>query len=241
MDNRKITRTVYVGNVPVGGGNPVVVQSMNNTKTSDVKATLEQIRRLHEAGCDITRVAIPDLEAAEAMKQISKESPIPVVADIHFDYRLALEAARNGASKIRINPGNIGGVENVKKVADLCKERNIPIRVGVNSGSIDRAILAKYGGKLTEYIDMEFNFSKYHALCKQKMLDAKMDMTTIMPVKFVIDNPTVADKKYFPKKSLIIVISTLCAFILTMIVLLMIEKIENQSVRKDSAAEGLDQ
>ena len=148
MDNRKITRTVYVGSVPVGGGHPVAVQSMNNTKTADVKATLEQIRRLHEAGCDITRVAIPDLEAAEAMKIISKESPIPVVADIHFDYRLALEAAKNGASKIRINPGNIGGVENVKMVADLCKERNIPIRVGVNSGSIDKKILAKYGGKV---------------------------------------------------------------------------------------------
>ncbi len=140
-----MTKKVLIGNVEVGGGTSVKIQSMNNTDTRDAKATLEQIARLKDAGCDITRVAVPDMEAAEALKEISKDSPIPVVADIHFDYRLAIEAAKNGASKIRINPGNIGGPENIKAVVDVCKDRGIPIRVGVNSGSISREILSKYG------------------------------------------------------------------------------------------------
>lgn len=140
-----MTKKVLIGNVEVGGGSSVKIQSMNNTDTRDAKATLAQIQELADNGCDITRVAIPDMEAAERLKEITSNSPIPVVADIHFDYRLALAAADNGASKIRINPGNIGGPENVKLVADKCKERHIPIRVGVNSGSISREILAKYG------------------------------------------------------------------------------------------------
>ena len=140
-----MTKKVYIGNVEVGGGSSVKIQSMNNTDTRDAKATLAQIRELADAGCDITRVAIPDMEAAESLKEITSKSPIPVVADIHFDYRLALAAADNGAAKIRINPGNIGGPENVRLVADKCRERSIPIRVGVNSGSISREILAKYG------------------------------------------------------------------------------------------------
>ena len=140
-----MTKKVFIGNVEVGGGSPVKIQSMNNTDTRDAKSTLAQIRELADAGCDITRVAIPDMAAAESLKVIAKESPIPVVADIHFDYRLALAAADNGASKIRINPGNIGGPDKVRLVADKCKERRIPIRVGVNSGSISREILAKYG------------------------------------------------------------------------------------------------
>ena len=140
-----MTKKVFIGNVEVGGGSSVKIQSMNNTDTRDAKATLAQIQELADNGCDITRVAIPDMEAAESLKEITSNSPIPVVADIHFDYRLALAAADNGASKIRINPGNIGGPENVKLVADKCKERHIPIRVGVNSGSISREILAKYG------------------------------------------------------------------------------------------------
>ena len=140
-----MTRKVFIGNVEVGGGSSVKIQSMNNTDTRDAKSTLAQIRELADAGCDITRVAIPDMEAAESLKVITKESPIPVVADIHFDYRLALAAADNGAAKIRINPGNIGGPDKVRLVADKCKERCIPIRVGVNSGSISREILAKYG------------------------------------------------------------------------------------------------
>ena len=140
-----MTKKVLIGNVEVGGGSSVKIQSMNNTDTRDAKATLAQIQELADNGCDITRVAIPDMEAAESLKEITSKSPMPVVADIHFDYRLALAAADNGASKIRINPGNIGGPENVKLVADKCKERHIPIRVGVNSGSISREILAKYG------------------------------------------------------------------------------------------------
>jgi len=140
-----MTKKVLIGNVEVGGGSSVKIQSMNNTDTRDAKATLAQIQELADNGCDITRVAIPDMEAAESLNEITSNSPIPVVADIHFDYRLALAAADNGASKIRINPGNIGGPENVKLVADKCKERHIPIRVGVNSGSISREILAKYG------------------------------------------------------------------------------------------------
>ena len=141
-----MTRQVNVGGVTIGGGSPIRIQSMNNTKTGDVKTTLDQIFKLKDAGCDITRVAIPDMEAAEALKIITKESPLPVVADIHFDYRLAIAAARNGASKIRINPGNIGGPDRVKQVVDVCREVGIPIRVGVNSGSCERELVDKYGG-----------------------------------------------------------------------------------------------
>lgn len=145
-----MTKAVNVGGILLGGGNPIRIQSMNNTKTSDVQGTLEQIRRLYEAGCDITRVTVPNLEAANALKEITSKSPIPVVADIHFDYRMAIESAKNGAAKIRINPGNIGGPEKLRQVADVCKERGIPIRVGVNSGSIDRKLVAEYGGVCAE-------------------------------------------------------------------------------------------
>lgn len=143
-----MSKVVQVKDLLIGGGNSVVIQSMNNTLTSDVNATLNQINELYEAGCELTRVAIPDKNHAEALKEITAKSPIPVVADIHFDYKLALLAAQNGAAKIRINPGNIGGMDNVIKVANECKSRNIPIRVGVNSGSVDRKILEKYGGKV---------------------------------------------------------------------------------------------
>ena len=146
MINRFTTRKVNIGGVYVGGDAPVAIQSMNNTDTRDVESTLRQIEELKNAGCDITRVAILNMEAAEALSEITKRSPLPVVADIHFDYRLALESIKNGASKIRINPGNIGGLDRVKAVADLAKERNIPIRVGVNSGSIGKDMLEKYGG-----------------------------------------------------------------------------------------------
>ncbi len=145
-----MSKVVSVGGVLLGGGNPIRVQSMNNTKTQDVKATLEQIYKLKDAGCDITRVAVPDMEAAEALKEITAKSPLPVVADIHFDYRLAIEAAKNGAAKIRINPGNIGGHEKLRQVADICKDRGLPIRVGVNSGSLDRKLVEKYGGVCAE-------------------------------------------------------------------------------------------
>lgn len=144
------SRVVRIKDVLIGGGNPIAIQSMNNTNTADVKATLEQIHKLADAGCDITRVTVPDMEAAEALKVITAQSPIPVVADIHFDYRLAIEAAKNGAAKIRINPGNIGGEDKLRQVATVCKERGLPIRVGVNSGSIDRKLVEQYGGVCAE-------------------------------------------------------------------------------------------
>ena len=140
-----MTRQIQVGGVPIGGGAPVSIQSMTNTRTDDVKATLSQIRALATAGCDIVRVAVPDLAAARAVGKIKESSPLPVVVDIHFDHRLALEAIAAGADKVRINPGNIGGEDRVKAVADACRRRNIPIRIGVNGGSLEKDILAKYG------------------------------------------------------------------------------------------------
>src|SRR5659263_29968 len=144
--NRRMTRTVHVGNIAIGGDSPIAVQSMNNTDTRDVEETLAQITRLADAGCEITRVAVLDREAALALGEITKRSPIPVVADIHFDYRLALLSIENGAAKIRINPGNLGDESRIIQVADAAKARMIPIRVGVNSGSISHTILARYGG-----------------------------------------------------------------------------------------------
>lgn len=144
------TKLIMVGNVPVGGDSPITVQSMCNTETSDVEATVAQINKLADAGCDIIRVAVPDMAASQAIKQIKRAIGIPLVADIHFDYRLALEAMKNGADKIRINPGNIGGIEKIQAVADEAKSRNIPIRIGVNAGSLEKDILAKYGGPTAE-------------------------------------------------------------------------------------------
>ncbi len=145
-----MTRKIYVGGVPLGGGAPVSIQSMTNTPTHDVDATLAQIRALAAAGCDIVRVAVPDLEAARAIGTLKAGSPLPLVADIHFDYRLALAAAEQGVDKIRINPGNIGSPRRVEAVAKTCKERRIPIRVGVNGGSLEKELLDKYGGPTPE-------------------------------------------------------------------------------------------
>ena len=145
-----MTRRIDVGGVPVGGGAPVSIQSMTNTPTHDVEATLAQIRALAAAGCSIVRVAVPDMAAARAVGALKAGSPVPLVADIHFDYRLALEAAEQGIDKIRINPGNIGAPERVEAVAKACKERGIPIRVGVNGGSLEKDLLAKYGGPTPE-------------------------------------------------------------------------------------------
>ena len=150
MITRRDTRTVYVGGVPIGGGNPILIQSMCNTKTEDVRATVEQILRLERAGCEIIRVAVPTMEAARALKEIKAQIHIPLVADIHFDYRLAIAAMENGADKIRINPGNIGSRERVRAVVDAAREKRIPIRVGVNGGSLEKEILAKYGGVTPE-------------------------------------------------------------------------------------------
>lgn len=142
--DRKTTRKVKVGNIFVGGGSVVSVQSMTNTDTRDVKATINQIKRLQEAGCDIVRVAVPDMEAAIAIKGISEEISIPLVADIHFDYKLALESIKNGVSALRINPGNIGSNDRVRLVAEAAKDKNIPIRIGVNAGSLSKDLLEKY-------------------------------------------------------------------------------------------------
>ena len=145
-----MTKQIMVGGVPIGGGAPVTIQSMTNTRTDDVEATLHQIRTLAAAGCEIIRVAVPDMAAAKAVGKIKEGSPIPVVVDIHFDYKLALEAIAAGADKVRINPGNIGGADHVKAVAQACAQRGVPIRIGVNGGSLEKPLLAKYGGVCPE-------------------------------------------------------------------------------------------
>lgn len=147
---RKQTRQVRIGDVTIGGGAPVAIQSMTNTKTGDVQATVAQIKELTAAGCEIVRCAVPDMEAAKALEEIKKQITIPLVADIHFDYRLALAAIEYGADKIRINPGNIGAPERVRAVAEAAKSRHIPIRVGVNSGSLEKSLIERYGGVTAE-------------------------------------------------------------------------------------------
>ena len=145
-----MTKQIKVGNVLVGGGAPVSIQSMTNTRTDDVEAPLRQIRELAAAGCEIIRVAVPDMAAAKAVGKIKEQCPLPLVVDIHFDYKLALEAIAAGADKVRINPGNIGSEDRVKAVADACRQKNIPIRIGVNGGSLEKPLLAKYGGVCPE-------------------------------------------------------------------------------------------
>ena len=149
---RNKTKEVQIGNVKIGADNPIAIQSMTNTKTEDVEATVAQILMLEKAGCEIIRCAVPTEEAARALSEIKKQIHIPLVADIHFDYKLAIAAVENGADKIRINPGNIGSKERIKAVVDCCKERNIPIRVGVNSGSLEKELIKKYGGVTAEGI-----------------------------------------------------------------------------------------
>ena len=149
---RDHTKTVRIGNRVIGGGNPILIQSMTNTPTEDVAATVGQIHRLEAVGCEIVRVTVPNIEAARAVGEIKKQISIPLVADIHFDYKMAIAAIENGADKIRINPGNIGGPDKVAKVVKAARERNIPIRVGVNSGSLERSLVEKYGGVTAEGI-----------------------------------------------------------------------------------------
>ena len=164
-----------VGGVPIGGGAPVVIQSMLNVPTADVEGCLSQIKQLASAGCQIARLAVPNREAARGFAEICRESPLPLVADIHFDYQLAILAAEGGASKIRINPGNIGGEDRVKAVVDVCKEKKIPIRIGVNGGSLDKKLLEKYGHPTPEAL-VESAFQHLELLEKQGFYDTCVSM-----------------------------------------------------------------
>ncbi len=170
-----MTRKIMVGNVPIGGGSDVVIQSMLNTKTTDVEGSLAQIRSLAAAGCQIARLAVPNMEAARGFAEICKESVLPLVADIHFDYKLAIAAAEGGASKIRINPGNIGGEDRVKAVVDVCKDKHIPIRIGVNGGSLEKDLLEKYGHPTAEAL-VESAFGHLELLEKFGFYDTCVSM-----------------------------------------------------------------
>ena len=170
-----MTRQIMVGNVPIGGGADVVIQSMLNTRTTDVEGSLAQIRALAAAGCQIARLAVPNMEAARGFAEICKESVLPLVADIHFDYRLAIAAAEGGASKIRINPGNIGGEDRVKAVVDVCKDRHIPIRIGVNGGSLEKELLEKFGHPTAEAL-VESAFGHLELLEKNGFYDTCVSM-----------------------------------------------------------------
>ena len=170
-----MTRQILVGNVPIGGGAPVSIQSMLNTRTTDVEGSLNQIKKLAAAGCQIVRLAVPNREAARGFAEICKESPLPLVADIHFDYQLAILAAEGGASKIRINPGNIGGEDRIKAVVEVCKDKHIPIRIGVNGGSLDKVLLEKYGHPTPEAL-VESAFGHLELLEKQGFYDTCVSM-----------------------------------------------------------------
>ena len=170
-----MTKRIIVGGVPIGGGAPVVIQSMLNTKTTDVAASLVQIKQLATAGCQIARLAVPDMASARAFAEICKESPLPLVADIHFDYKLAIAAAEGGAAKIRINPGNIGGEDRVKAVVDVCKDKHIPIRIGVNGGSLEKELLEKYGHPTAEAL-VESAFGHLELLEKFGFYDTCVSM-----------------------------------------------------------------
>ena len=170
-----MTRQIMVGNVPIGGGAPVSIQSMLNTRTTDVEGSLAQIRALQTAGCQIVRLAVPNMEAARGFAEICKESELPLVADIHFDYKLAIAAAEAGAAKIRINPGNIGGEDRVKAVVDVCRDKQIPIRIGVNGGSLEKGLLEKYGHPTAQAL-VESAFSHLELLEKFGFYDCCVSM-----------------------------------------------------------------
>ncbi len=175
MIKRKKTRQISIGNVKIGGNAPISVQSMTNTKTHDVEATLAQIKELAEAGCDIVRVAVPDMRAAEAIGALKEASPVPLVADIHFDHKLALRAIDQGIDALRINPGNIGGRDNVCRVVEAAKKRHIPIRIGVNAGSLDKRLLEKYG-KATPQALVESALEHVHILEELDFYDIKISL-----------------------------------------------------------------
>ncbi len=175
MIKRKKTRLIKIGSVRIGGGNPVVVQTMTKTDTRDVKSTLEQIKQLSDAGCEIVRVAVPDMDAAKAIREIRKSSPLPIIADIHFDWRLALESIKGGVDGLRINPGNIGAPWKVEEVVNACKDKGIPIRIGVNAGSLSRKLLEKYGHPKAEAL-VESAEEHIDILEKMKFRDIKVSL-----------------------------------------------------------------
>ena len=175
MFERKITKQISVGKVKIGGGAPVSVQSMTNTKTTDTKSTVDQILKLQEAGCDIVRLAVPDMTAAKNLHNIITEVELPIIADIHFDYKLALEAINQGVAALRLNPGNIGGAAHVREVVAAAKEKNIPIRIGVNAGSLSRKLLQKYGGQTAEAL-VESALEHVKILESENFFDIKISL-----------------------------------------------------------------
>lgn len=194
---RNQTKEIRIGNVVIGGNHPVAIQSMTNTKTEDVNATVNQINRLEAAGCEIIRCAVPTMEAAKAFSEIKKRIHIPIVADIHFDYRLAVAAIENGADKIRINPGNIGSEEKVQIVVDKAKEYGVPIRVGVNSGSLEKQILEKYGGVTAEGI-VESALDKVHLIEKMGYDNLVVSIKSSDVVMCVRAHELIAEKCPYP-------------------------------------------
>lgn len=194
---RKKTKEVKIGNKKIGANNPVLIQSMTNTKTEDIKGTVEQIKRLTAAGCDIIRCAVPTVEAAQALEKIKNEITIPLVADIHFDYRLAIAAMEHGADKIRINPGNIGSKEKIKAVIDVAKERNIPIRVGVNSGSLEKDLVEKYHGVTAEGI-VESALDKVHIIEDMGYDNLVISIKSSDVLMCVKAHELIADKTEYP-------------------------------------------
>ncbi len=194
---RKETKVIRIGNKVIGGDNPILIQSMTNTKTEDIAATIEQINKLEAAGCDIIRCAVPTMEAAEAIKEIKKSINIPLVADIHFDYRLAIAAIENGADKVRINPGNIGGTEKLKAVVEAAKLKNIPIRVGVNSGSLERELVEKYEGVTPEGL-VESALDKVHAIEDMGYDNLVISIKSSDVLMCIKAHELIADKSYYP-------------------------------------------
>ena len=192
-----MTRVVKVGNLSIGGNNPIIIQSMTNTNSADVEATVKQINELEKAGCQLVRMTINNLKAAEAIKKIKKRVNLPLVADIHFDYRLALLAIENGIDKLRINPGNIGSDENIKKVVEAAKEKNIPIRIGVNSGSIEKEILKKYGKPCVEalvesalyHVKLLEKFNFFDIVISLKSSNVKMMVEAYRKISSLVDYP----------------------------------------------------
>lgn len=194
---REHTRKISIGDKVIGGGNPILIQSMTNTRTEDVAGTVEQIHRLEKAGCEIIRCTVPTLEAAQAIREIKKQISIPLVADIHFDYKMAIAAIENGADKIRINPGNIGGEDKVAAVVNAARERNIPIRVGVNGGSLEKELVAKYHGVTAEGI-VESALDKVHMIEKQGYENMVVSIKSSDVMLCVKAHETLADKTDYP-------------------------------------------